>query len=593
MPNQHKYNAGIIGNGSLIAHINTLAEVSWLCWPNFDSSPIFGNLLDETCGSYKLIPHSKITSTHQFYLENTNILRTEITTETGSFAVLDFAPRYYESGKLRYSRNLYRKIIPMEGEVRIKISVNPTYDYGKSKFKTNVFTDHISYETEDLKINLLANVSLNLIKMESYLHLNKSIYLGLFETMPDRIPFEAFFESEYTKTKQYWQSWVKHCTIPNFAQKQQIRSALCLKLHQFQDTGAIIAASTTSLPEAPGSGRNWDYRFCWLRDGFYTLFALTNLGQFEELERYAQYISNLTPESDGRFQPLYSIMGESFLDEKILDLKGYLGNTPVRIGNLAYTHKQNDAYGQVLLSLLPLYLDERIPEKNRFQNFNLIKNILDKIELTMDEPDAGLWEFRNFSQKHCYTFLFHWVGAKAAKEIAKHLGENGLEKKADELIGRAEVNIELCFDPELECYTQAQGKKDLDASLLQLITLGYLDPSSPRAKSHIKAIESSLKTENGFFYRYLHSDDFGKPETTFLVCTFWYIEALACMDRLDEATQLFEKVTESANHLGLFSEDIEAKSGNQWGNFPQTYSHVGLVNAAHRISQKKSKSLFW
>ncbi|MCG6153510.1 glycoside hydrolase family 15 protein [Leptospira bandrabouensis] len=589
----HKYNSGIIGNGSYIAHINTKAEIVWLCWPNFDSSPIFGSLLDKNCGHFSILPDSNIISTSQVYLENTNILRTEIVIETGSFAVLDFAPRYYQNGILHSKRNLYRKIIPITGDVKVKFQLNLTYSYGKEYLKPRVNSEGILYQTNDFQLHLTSNVSLNQILKENYFLLNQNIYLALFESIPTDILLGEYIESEFKKTKHYWQNWVKHCSIPIFAQKQQIRSALCLKLHQFQETGAIIASSTTSLPEAPLAGRNWDYRFCWLRDGFYTLLALTNLGQFEELEMYSQYISNLTPTAEGRYQPLYSIFGENFLEEKILELEGYLSNKPVRIGNSAYTHKQNDAYGQILLSLLPLYLDERIPEKNRFHNLGLVKNILEQIELTMEEPDAGLWEFRNFSQKHCYTYLFHWIGAKAAKEIALKLGRPDLIEKSEILMEQAATNIEKCYDDKLGCYTQAQGKKDLDASLLQLITLGYLDPKSEKAKSHIAAIEKTLKTENGFMYRYLHQDDFGKPETTFLVCTFWYIEALACMSRLEEAMKLFDFVCEHANHLGLFSEDIESKSGNQWGNFPQTYSHVGLVNAARKISQKKSDSLFW
>ncbi|TGL53539.1 glycoside hydrolase family 15 protein [Leptospira kemamanensis] len=589
----HKYNTGIIGNGSFIAHIDSLADIVWMCWPFFDSSPIFGKLLDKRCGNFKISPTTKLISSSQSYLENTNILKTEIQTEFGSFAVIDFAPRYYQNGILRSPRNLYRKIVPLTGDVKIKIELNPTYDYGNQTLKPNIVAEQIIYETNQINFYIQSNVSLNQIVKEKEFHLNQTIYISLLETGKIDIPLPEFIEEEFTKTKQYWQNWVKHCTIPNFAQKQQIRSALCLKLHQFQETGAIIAASTTSLPESPNSERNWDYRFCWLRDGFYTLLALTNLGQFEELEKYSQYISNLTPTEDGRFQPLYSIFGEHLLEEKILDLDGYQGNKPVRIGNSAYTHKQNDAYGQILLSLLPLYSDERIPEKNRFHNLNLIQKILDQIEITMDEPDAGLWEFRNFSQKHCYTYLFHWIGAKAAKEIALKLEKQNLLEKAERLMKEAEFNIESCYDKELGCYTQAQGKKDLDASLLQLITLGYLDPHSAKAKSHIQAIEFQLKTKEGFIYRYLHKDDFGKPETTFLVCTFWYIEALACMDRLEEAIQLFDFVCEHANHVGLFSEDIESNSGSQWGNFPQTYSHVGLVNAAHKIAVKKSRSLFW
>jgi len=590
---QHKYNTGIIGNGSFIAHINSSAEIVWMCWPYFDSSPIFGNFIDEKCGNFLILPNSKVTKNSQVYLENTNILKTEIHTESGSFAVIDFAPRYYQNGTLQCPRNLYRKIVPMTGDVKIKILLNPKYDFGNQTLKPKIVAEQIVYETNEIQVYIQSNVSLNQILKEKEFILNQPIYVSLLESGEIKSSLSEFIEAEFTKTKHYWQNWVKHCTIPNFAQKQQIRSALCLKLHQFQETGAIIAASTTSLPESPNSGRNWDYRFCWLRDGFYTLLALTNLGQFEELEKYSQYISNLTPTEDGRFQPLYSIFGEHLLEEKILDLHGYLGNKPVRIGNSAYTHKQNDAYGQILLSLLPLYLDERIPEKNRFHNLNLIQKILDQIEITMQEPDAGLWEFRNFSQKHCYTFLFHWIGAKAAKEIALKLEKQILLEKAERLMKDAEFNIELCFNEKLGCYTQAQGKKDLDASLLQLITLGYLNPHSTKAKSHIKAIESQLKTKEGFIFRYLHKDDFGKPETTFLVCTFWYIEALACMDRLEEAIQLFEFVCEHSNHVGLFSEDIESNSGNQWGNFPQTYSHVGLVNAAHKIASKRTKSLFW
>ncbi|EOQ87770.1 glycoside hydrolase, family 15 [Leptospira yanagawae serovar Saopaulo str. Sao Paulo = ATCC 700523] len=590
---KHKYNTGIIGNGSLIAHINTDSDIVWLCWPNFDSSPIFGKLMDDRCGNFKISPIAKIQSHNQSYLENTNILKTEIITESGSFAVIDFTPRYYQNGNLCCKRNLYRKIVPLSGNVKIKIEINPTYDYGETKIIPKIIAKQIRYETSEFQFHVRSNVSVNQILKSKEFHLNQTIYIVLHESDKIEIPISEFVEDELSKTKQYWQNWVKHCTIPNFAQKQQIRSALCLKLHQFQETGAIIAASTTSLPESPNSGRNWDYRYCWLRDGFYTLLALTNLGQFEELENYSQYIGNLTPTDDGRYQPLYSIFGEHLLEEKILSLDGYLGNQPVRIGNSAYTHKQNDAYGQILLSLLPLYSDERIPEKNRFHNLNLIQKLLDQIELTMNEPDAGLWEFRNFSQKHCYTYLFHWIGAKTAKEIALKLEKQDLLEKSERLMREAEFNIESCYDNKLGCYTQAQGKKDLDASLLQLITLGYLDPHSEKAKSHIKAIENQLKTNEGFIYRYLHKDDFGKPETTFLVCTFWYIEALACMDRLDEAIHLFDFVCEHANHLGLFSEDIESVTGNQWGNFPQTYSHVGLVNSAHKIAVKKSKSLFW
>jgi Glucoamylase and related glycosyl hydrolases len=289
-------------------------------------------------------------------------------------------------------------------------------------------------------------------------------------------------------------------------------------------------------------------------------------------------------ESD-RMQPLYTVTGSKELEEIHLPLEGYLGNQPVRIGNSAYFQIQNDVYGQVLVGLLPLFIDKRLSftQKNYYKP--LVDRLLNWIEKTFYEPDAGLWEFRNVKQVHTYTLLFHWAGSKAAAKIGIIMNDTELINRALKLEKIAVENIEKSYDPVRKVYTQAIGAEHLDASTLKMITMGYLDANSDKAKDHLKALEELLKTEQGLFYRYVHQDDFGKPEATFLVCAFWYVDALACVGRVDDAIRTLDGILKYANHLGIFSEDV-GLDGSQWGNYPQTYSHVGLINAAFRIYKK-------
>lgn len=590
---KHSYEMGIIGNCNFLAHIDKTTNIKWMCWPKFDSSFVFGGLLDDEKGGHFYIrPSDPEYTSEQCYIDNTNILRTTVTSKDGSYEVIDFAPRFRLNDRHFFPQMLIRKIKVLSGSPRIIISCKPVYDYGRSTPKVYNGSNHINYATSDAMIRLTTNASLNHILQEVPFVLTETKYLVLTYGSPLEASLEHTVEDFYHKTRNYWHNWVKHCSIGNFQQEKVIRSALALKIHQFHDTGAIIASATMSLPEFHQSSRNWDYRYCWMRDSYYTLNAFTSIGHFEEMERYSHYIENVAASEEERYQPLYGIMGEKIIHEEILDLKGYLNNQPVRVGNQAYTHIQNDVYGQVILSILPLYIDNRFPLKFRTHNTKLIYHILAMIEKTMDEPDAGLWEFRNLAQKHCYTFLFHWAGSNAALKIAKVLGDLKMEAIAKNLIEKSITQIEACFDPELGAYTQAIGSKNMDASLLQLITLGYIDPNSERALTHLAQLEKELKTKEGLFYRYKHADDFGIPEVTFLVCTFWYIEALACVGKIKEAIYAFRQVSQYSNSLGLLSEDVDPKDGSQWGNFPQTYSHVGLMNAAFRISRKIDKPDF-
>ncbi|CAD5266650.1 MULTISPECIES: glycoside hydrolase family 15 protein [unclassified Imperialibacter] len=591
--NRHTYDFGVIGNCAFTAHIHKNTNIVWMCWPRFDSSFIFGSLVDEEKGGeFSVIPCEPNATFNQYYIENTNVLCTEVEAADGKFLVTDFAPRFYQNDRYYKPLMMVRKIEPIQGNPRIKVECEPRGDYGKIVPEQSQGSNHIRFLGLDGNVRLTTNIPLTYVMEDEAFVLNETKYLVFTFGPPLEAPLVATVETFLSRTINYWRNWVKSTSIYDFYQSQVIRSMLALKIHQYEDTGAILAATTTSLPEAPGTGRNWDYRFCWMRDTYYTLTAFNSIGHFEELEKYFQYILNTSATHKGRLQPLYGISESSNLIEEILPLKGYMGNGPVRIGNDAYTHIQNDVYGQVLVSLLPLYTDRRFIGKERSDSLKLVYQALEMIENTMDEPDAGLWEFRNLAQKHCYTYLFHWAGSAAAVKIAKHNGDQVMGVKAQKLMERSAKKIEECYVPSKKGYAQAIGVERMDASTLQLIMMNYFQGDTKRANDHLMALEAELKGKGGLFYRYKHVDDFGSPETTFLICAFWYVEALACVGRLDEAIKTFENTIAYANHVGLLSEDVAESDGSMWGNFPQAYSHVGLLNAANRIARKLDSPSF-
>lgn len=591
---KHTYDTGIIGNCAFLAHINKNTNVDWLCWPRFDSTFIFGGMLDkEKGGEFSIRPEGEYT-TIQHYLENTNVLITEISPASGGkYRITDFAPRFYQHQRYYKPLMLIRKIEAIEGSPRIIVKCEPVSEYGAVKLSVNRGSNHIQYQGGEENIRLTTNIPISYIFDEQPFVLNETKYLAMTYGEPLEAPLISTSDRFLAETVQYWRTWIKHSSIATYFQPFVIRSALALKIHQYEDTGAIIAASTTSLPESPGSGRNWDYRYCWLRDTHYVITALNHIGHFEEMEKYFSYVTDITFSEMERYQPLYGITGKKDLVETILtDLTGYMGNQPVRIGNQASEHIQNDIYGQVLISLLPLYTDHRFVFSERKDSVHWIEFLLSKIEHTIDEKDAGIWEFRNMANIHCYSNLFQWAGASAAEKMARTIQNQELIDKAISLKERAAAHIESCYDPIRKVYTNSAGSSNLDASTLQLIMMNYLDPNSQKAKDHLAALEKELRTPNGLFYRYLYADDFGKPKTTFLICAFWYVEALATVGRLDDAQREFGNLLQYSNHLLLFSEDVDEEDGSQWGNFPQAYSHVGLMNAAYRIAMKLDRPIF-
>ncbi len=592
-PRKHTYDFGLIGNCAFLALIGKDTNIEWMCLPRFDSSPVFGKLIGgESGGEFSIRPEAPDYGCEQRYITNTNILTTTIDLGESSYCITDFAPRFMQQDRYYRPLMLIRKIEPLRGSPRVRVVCKPMGDYGRRTLQVERGSNHIRYSGLQENLRLSTNIPLDYVLGEKSFVLRETSYMFFTYGVPLEGPLQETAERFMERTRLYWQRWVKSTSIGANYQEAVIRSALTLKICQYEDTGAIIAAPTTSLPEFPHSTRNWDYRYCWMRDTYYTLNAFNSIGHFEEMEKYFSFLANIPMPNGRRIQPLYGIGGEEMLTEEELPLPGYLGNQPVRRGNEAYTHIQNDVYGQILLAILPLFADERFHNLPGTDASQLVSTLLDKIEMTIDEPDAGIWEFRHQAHRHAYTNLFQWAGCHAAIKIADRNGRQDIVLRAKSLADRAAAHIEACFLPDRKAYAQGIGNTHMDASTLQLINMGYLAPDSPRALSHLKALEEDLRAGKGLFYRYLQVDDFGKPEATFLICGFWYAEALACVGRIDDAMEAFEELASKANHLGLLSEDIDASDGSMWGNFPQAYSHVGLVNAAARINNRRNRPGF-
>ncbi|HEV7815797.1 MAG TPA: glycoside hydrolase family 15 protein, partial [Janthinobacterium sp.] len=384
----------------------------------------------------------------------------------------------------------------------------------------------------------------------------------------------------------YWRTWSRRLALPYEWQDVVIRAAITLKMSLFEDTGAIIAAMTTSIPEAPGSSRNWDYRYCWLRDAFFVVRALNSISEVATMEDYLRWLSNVVARSKGgHIQPLYGIGLEESLPESIIEhLPGYRENGPVRVGNQAQEHFQHDVYGNVVLGAAQAFLDQRLFNRAGVTQFAHLEAVGDQAFRVHDQPDAGMWELRTRARVHTSSVLMSWAACDRLAKIAHALG---LPERAAHWQERAEhirgPLLRDAWSEERQSFVESLGGRDLDASVLLMAEVNFIDPKDPRFVATVDALEKSL-CDGPYMRRYEAPDDFGKPETTFNICTFWRIDALARIGRKDQAREIFETMLKARNHLGLLSEDTHPVTGEMWGNFPQTYSMVGLINCAMRLS---------
>lgn len=580
---------GLIGNCQLAALVRRDGAIVWCSLPRFDSEPIFGALLDERDGGSFAIGPASGERGVQSYLSNTNVLETRFTTSDGAFRVLDFAPRFMLYERSFRPTKLIRIVEPLAGTPRILVSCDPVLGWSRRRPVREDGSHHVAFSGYPSELRLTTDAPLTYLRNEPFALTEKKHFV-LAWGAPVEEPLEPLCERFFRETVRYWRRWVKHCHVPAFYQDEVIRSALALKLHCFEDTGAIVASPATSIPESPGSGRTWDYRYCWLRDAYYTLGAFRLLGHFEEREQFLQFLLNVVAGSpDLELAPLYRIDGTTDLDERILEnWPGFQGEGPVRVGNAAALHKQHDVFGEMVLALTPLFLDARFREHVTPQTLDLVTRLARKAASVAGQPDAGIWEYRSDWCPRTFSSLMCWAAADRMSRIA----ERHRPAVVDEFARAGErirtLILSEGINPERGCLVADHGGRELDAALLQAVSLRLLPPSDPRMHATVDTIRAELG-HHGWLKRYRTNDGFGVPTVAFTLCTFWLIEALAVLGRADEARALMEQVRAIDAPLGLLAEDVEPQNGTMWGNFPQAYSHVGLIHAAFAASPRWSE----
>ncbi|HEX2650360.1 MAG TPA: glycoside hydrolase family 15 protein [Burkholderiales bacterium] len=586
---------GAIGNANVGALVDGKGEIVWACLPRLDSDAIFCSLLRERrkpeAGpgeefGFLAIDLDGLVRTEQEYVANTPVLVTRLYDDKGgAVEITDFAPRFQAFGRLFSPSELVRMVRPLAGSPKITLRVRPARDYGKSRPQTTWGSNHVRYLGGDFVVRMTTNCSLTAVLEETPFVLRRpfSLLLGPDETLQGSVPDVA--RHFYEQTVDYWLDWVRDLSIPFEWQEEIIRAAITIKLAAYDDTGAIVAALTTSVPEAESSGRNWDYRYCWLRDAYFVVNALNRLNATRTMERYLGYIINVSARGNGVLQPVYTVSGGSDLDEREIDsLPGYRGMGPVRVGNQAWQQVQNDVYGSAVLASTHAFFDRRLMTLGNEALFRQLEPLGERAVAVYDQPDAGLWELRGSAHVHTFSSVMCWVACDRLAKIATRLRLPDRaaywRRHADRL---HRVVCERAWNEKRGSFCATFGGATLDASLLLLHEIGFLAADDPRFAATVKAVEKELRRGDQVF-RYSEPDDFGAPANAFLVCTFWYVDALAALGRREEARALFEATLARRNRLGLLSEHIDVSTGELWGNFPQTYSMVGLINSATRLS---------
>ena len=581
----------LIGNCTVGALVDSRASLVWCCMPRFDSAPVFDALLHSAEGlpldGAMTVELEGLTRTEQQYDPGTAVLRTRLWDGQGQgIEVVDFAPRFIVRERIFRPAQLVRRVRPLAGHPRVRFSVKPRGDWGASAPTLTRGSHHLRYLLPDITLRLNTNVPLTYLLDGTWfsLHGPVSLLLGPDETLTGGIEETARDFEEATSL--HWRHWTHRLALPLEWQDAVIRAAITLKLCQYEETGAIVAAMTTSIPEAAHSGRNWDYRYCWLRDAFFVVRALNSLSEVGTMESYLNWLYNVirsTPE--GRVQPLYGIGLERDLPESIVpQAVGYRGMGPVRVGNQAYEHFQHDVYGNIVLGAAQAFHDHRLFRRGDSADFAALEAMGEQAWRLHDQPDAGIWELRTRARVHTSSALMCWAACDRLARIASTLG---LPERAHFWQARATqihaAILQHAWSDKRQAFVESLGGQDLDASVLLMGEVGFLPPNDPRFIQTVEAMERTL-CDGPFMRRYEAADDFGKPEVAFNVCSFWRVDALARIGRRDEARESFEALLARRNHVGLLSEDMHATTGELWGNFPQTYSMVGIIHGAVRLS---------
>tara|TARA_A100001011_G_scaffold120467_1_gene127137 strand:+ start:2570 stop:4336 length:1767 start_codon:yes stop_codon:yes gene_type:complete len=578
-------NFGIIGNCQSSALINEDSSIDWCCLPQFDSASVFAKILDtEKGGNFKIECVEKY-NTSQKYIDNTSILVTKFDDGENSFELIDFMPRYQkENGSFYSPPEIIRFIKLIKGKPKLKVLYDPKLEYALGNTNTYVKEEFIVSVVDEKRygtLYLYTNLDKNDILERNEIEIDNNYFLSV--SYNEKINPVSINQVvlDFEKTKIYWMNWCyKTPKFKNY-NSEILRSAMTLKLLTFEKTGAVLAAATTSLPETIGEVRNWDYRFCWIRDASMVIKIITKLGHKKIVKNFIDFIVNLIPDKNEKLQIMYGISGEKNLTEKILDhFAGYQNSKPVRIGNAAYSQKQNDIYG-ILMDAIHFQIDKYREDNDKHEElWSIVKLIVWVVEKNWELPDRGIWEFRNENRHFTFSKLLCWVAVDRAIKVSKIFKRKKSAKKWEILRSKIKNDIiEKGWNKNKKAFTQSYGSDDLDASVLLMEQYEFIDAMDPKYISTVKAIEKELSFE-GLLFRYKNIDDFGKPSSSFTVCSFWFAYSLYKIGEKGKSKKYFDELLSYSNHLGLFSEDLDFKSKRLLGNFPQAYSHLALIETA-------------
>jgi len=576
---------GIIGNCKSAALVSKTGAMEWCCLPNFNSAAVFAKLLDDEIGGsfeFQLSEDYKIT---QEYLWGTNVLSTVFDNGEDAFQLIDFMPRYKRDDNSYYAPpDVIRFLRLIKGAPKFKVIYDPKLDFAREKTYNENKETYIKSFTKEGKYDsqfLYSNLDLDKIINQQEISLTGNSYflMAYHEKLITQSLDRTYLKFQRTKT--YWMDWSEKTTKYKHYNEEILRSALVLKALTFNKSGAVLAAATTSLPETIGEERNWDYRFCWIRDASMVIKVMAGLGHTKSAKDFLQYIINLIPHKDEKIQIMYGINGEKDLTENILEhLKGYKNSGPVRTGNAAYIQKQNDIYGILMEVIYQQFLQFETSLENSEELWTITRGIVKIVEEHWQSPDKGIWELRTEDRHFVFSKLLCWVAVDRAIKIGEILRMGINDTKWKQL--RSEIYDDIYekgWNEEIQAYTQSYGSKDLDASTLLMEQYGFVEAKDPRFISTVQATKREL-CKDGLMYRYKNKDDFGEPTSSFTICTFWLIDSLYKIGEKKEAKEMFDKLLSYSNHLGLFSEDIDFKTKRLLGNFPQAYSHLALIETA-------------
>ena len=584
------FDYGVVGNCTSAVLISKVGSIDWGCLPAFNAPSVFAKILDKKKGgSFEILvgPEYKIT---QKYSYRTNILETRFSNGLHIFEVSDFMPRYQDGhGRYYAPPDIIRHFKLIAGNPVFRIKYDPKLEYAKFDTRTSIHKKYIKSITKGGtydSIYLYTNLDKQQVVTGEDIRLTEDSFflLSYNQKLLEQTSWRTYLKLE--RTRVYWLNWSERSVSFRKYNDEIMRSALVLKLMSYDKSGAILAALTTSLPETIGGGRNWDYRFCWIRDASMVVKIMTSLGHRNIVNRYMRFIIDILPDKNEKIQIMYGLDRERRLTETTLShLEGYEGSVPVRIGNAAFRQKQHDIYGILMDAIYQHFMVFENSPENSEALWTITRSIVKTVEKNWRKKDRGIWEIRKEPKHFTFSKVLCWVAVDRAISLARLINMQEYVKRWEKLKNRIREDVIMnAWNEEIGAFTQAYGSGDLDAANLLMEPYGFIRAQDEKYIKTVRAIESNLM-KDGLVYRYRNMDDHGIPTSSFTICTFWLINSLFSIGEHEKADKMFDQLLKYSNHLGLFSEDLDVESKRLLGNFPQAYSHLALIETAINLTK--------